>query len=132
MKCPNCSAELKGNTCEYCGCEVKTDANPQTQQPINIVINNSNTNNNVNTNTNVNGARPYVHTKSKKSRSTAIFLCCLSFVGLSGFHRFYVGKKGSGLLHLFTFGYMWIGTIVDLVSLVKGNFTDKYGLTLEK
>lgn len=126
MKCPNCCAEMKENKCEYCGTQVQTAINPTTQQPINIVINNSNNN------TNSSDKRTYPRIKySQKSRSTAIFLCCLSFIGLGGLHRFYVGKNGSGLAHFFTFGFFLIGTIIDLIALSHKNFTDCNGLILK-
>lgn len=68
---------------------------------------------------------------SSKSSITAIILCCLGFIGFCGLHRFYVGKIGSGLVNLFTCGMCWIWTIVDLVLLVTGNFTDSQGLKLK-
>jgi len=49
-----------------------------------------------------------------KSTASAYFLCCLGFMGAAGIHRFYLGKYGSGLLYLFTFGFMGIGTVMDL------------------
>lgn len=129
MKCPNCTAEINGTTCEYCGTQVQSTVNPSTQQPINIIVNNTNTN--TNTNTNINNGRAYLRVStSPKSKSTAMVLCCLSFM-LGGLHRFYVGKKASGIAHLCTFGFFWIGTIIDLVSLSKGEFTDSNGLKLK-
>jgi TM2 domain-containing membrane protein YozV len=35
------------------------------------------------------------------------------FLGLFGAHRFYVGRTGSGLVWLFTFGLFGIGWIID-------------------
>lgn len=126
MKCPNCTAEINGTICEYCGTQVQSAVNPSTQQPINIIVNNTNTN------TNINNGRAYLRVStSPKKKSTAIALCCLSFIGLGGMHRFYVGKKASGIAHLCTFGFFWIGTIIDLVSLSKGEFTDSDGLKLK-
>ena len=37
----------------------------------------------------------------------------LTFTGLLGFHRFYMGKLGTGLLYLFTLGLFGIGVIYD-------------------
>lgn len=125
MKCPNCSAEVTSNQCEYCGTVIPTQTQPQSQQPINIVI--QNTNNNTNTNGYIGSRIMY----SSKSKGTAVFLCCLSFIGLGGLHRLYVGKKASGLAHLFTFGFFWIGTIIDLISLKNGTFVDSNGLPLK-
>ena len=37
----------------------------------------------------------------------------LTFTGFLGFHRFYLGKLGTGLIYLFTFGLCGIGIIYD-------------------
>lgn len=67
---------------------------------------------------------------STKSRSTAMALCVLSLFGFGGLHRFYVGKNGTGLLHLCTLGFYWIGTLIDLLAIYNGNFTDSEGKLL--
>ena len=41
-------------------------------------------------------------------------LWCLAFVGLAGIHRIYLGKYGTGILYLLTFGLFGIGQFVDL------------------
>ena len=65
-----------------------------------------------------------------RSRVIAFFLCL--FLGNLGFHRFYVGKIGSGLLYLCTFGVCGLGWIMDLVSIIFGVFTDYKGRPLGK
>ena len=61
-------------------------------------------------------------TGSTKLRGVAIILCMLGFLGLGGIHRFYVGRKWTGLLYLFTGGLFYIGTILDLIVLLTGCF----------
>jgi TM2 domain-containing membrane protein YozV len=42
---------------------------------------------------------------------------CLGLVGLCGLHRFYNGKRISGCLWLFTFGWLGIGQLIDLFNI---------------
>ncbi len=51
---------------------------------------------------------------SIKSVGTAYVLWIFSFFGLLGFHRFYIGKYGTGFLWMFTGGVFLIGAFFDL------------------
>ena len=65
---------------------------------------------------------------SPKSRLAATLLC--AFFGEFGFHRFYVGKIGTGLIWLCTAGVFGIGWVVDLILIICGEFKDKHGAKL--
>lgn len=41
----------------------------------------------------------------------------LTFLGIPGIHRFYIGKWGTGLLYLFTLGLLGIGVLYDFWTL---------------
>lgn len=58
----------------------------------------------------------------------AALLCF--FLGYLGFHRFYAGKVGTGILYLLTGGLFGIGVFVDMILLLLGLFQDSDGLPL--
>ena len=45
----------------------------------------------------------------------AYVLWAFCFIGFCGVHRFYSGKVVSGLLYLFTFGFLGFGQLLDLL-----------------
>ena len=51
-------------------------------------------------------------------------------LGFFGIDRFYLGKVGTGLLKLVTFGGLGIWWLVDLALVLSGNMRDKLGLRL--
>ena len=62
---------------------------------------------------------------SPKSRFVGLLLCW--FLGGFGAHRFYVGKVGTALLMIFTFGGLGIWALIDLILILVGSFRDKQG-----
>lgn len=52
--------------------------------------------------------------EKRKEPTVAYALWALSFFGLSGIHRMYMGRWVSGLIWLFTGGLCMIGTIIDV------------------
>jgi hypothetical protein len=59
---------------------------------------------------------------SDKSRAVALALCIP--LGVFGAHRFYVGKIGTGLLQLCTFGGFGLWYLYDLITIASGEFRD--------
>ena len=72
----------------------------------------------------------YERPVSTRNKWVAFILCFL--LGTFGIHRFYVGKIGTGLLWLFTFGCFGIGWLVDLIMIVTGSFNDEHGFPLRE
>ena len=67
---------------------------------------------------------------NQKSHMTTLLLCL--FAGTLGVHRFYVGKIGSGVGQLLTLGGCGIWTLIDLIMILTGKFTDANGQPLLK
>ena len=63
--------------------------------------------------------------KSEKDWLVTLLLCLL--LGGLGVHRFYAGKIGTGLLQLLTLGGCGIWSLIDLIMILTGKFTDKDG-----
>ena len=62
------------------------------------------------------------------SDSQWVVTLLLAFLlGVIGAHRFYVGKTGTGILMLLTFGGLGIWLLIDLILIVTGQFTNKAG-----
>jgi hypothetical protein len=57
----------------------------------------------------------------------------LSFMwGTFGIDRFYLGKIGTGVLKLVTFGGFGIWVVIDLVLIMSGSMRDKQGLPMRE
>lgn len=64
--------------------------------------------------------------KDKRRHFLAVFF--LSFMwGTFGVDRFYLGKVGTGILKLITFGGLGLWTLVDLALIMSGAMRDKQG-----
>lgn len=122
MKCENCGANLCADTnrCQYCGTYRKPQPPPQ-PQPQTVVHN-------------VVGSAPSQQPAcaccqpSDKNKWVALFLCL--FFGWLGFHKIYVGKVGMGIVYLLTGGLFFVGIFFDLIFILLGRFTDKWGRRL--
>jgi len=69
--------------------------------------------------------RPIKKNISPKSRTIALILCVL--FGYFGGHQFYAGRKGIGILYIFTVGLFLFGWIIDFVLILLGQYKDKNG-----
>ncbi len=66
------------------------------------------------------------NTNASDQNWVVTLLLCI-FLGYLGVHRFYVGKVGTGILMLLTFGLFGILWLIDLIMILVGSFTDKSG-----
>lgn len=65
---------------------------------------------------------------SEKSRGIAFVLAIV--LGIFGAHRFYVGKIGSGIGMICTFGGLGIWYLYDVIMIASGQFKDAEGRRL--
>ncbi len=64
-----------------------------------------------------------------KSKGVAYLFWILSFFGVLGFHRFYIGKIGTGIIWFLTGGVLGIGALIDLFTL--GGQVEQYNTNIE-
>ena len=62
---------------------------------------------------------------SDKDWLTTLLLCI--FLGGLGIHRFYTGNMLFGILQLITLGGCGVWTLIDLIMILTGKFTDGEG-----
>lgn len=67
----------------------------------------------------------------KSEKDWIVTLLLSLFLGSLGIHRFYVGKIGTGILQLITLGGCGIWTLIDIIMIATGNFTDKDGCEIK-
>jgi TM2 domain-containing membrane protein YozV len=60
-----------------------------------------------------------------------VALLFVIFLGPLGIHRFYVGKIGTGILMVVTFGGLGIWALIDLIIIAMGQFKDIDGKVLK-
>ena len=64
---------------------------------------------------------------SENDSQWVVTLLLAFLLGVIGAHRFYVGKTGTGILMLLTFGGLGIWLLIDLILIITGQFTNKAG-----
>ncbi len=114
MYCTNCGKEVADDAlyCPHCGAKQEEKATATDTIHVEVVTNEQ------------------TSEVSSYSRGMALILAFVACFGVSGIHRFYVGKIGTGILWLLTGGCFGIGTLIDIIMIASGSFTDIDGKCL--
>ena len=114
-RCASCGTALKDGVkfCPKCGGAVSADVTAYGKAV-----------------TQYQGVKQEKQSVSSANYSTLLILSI--FLGCFGADRFYVGKIGTGILKLITCGGCYVWWIIDIISVVKGKFTDKNGNAIKK
>ena len=67
---------------------------------------------------------------SDKSKKDAMRKCLIG--GWFGWHQYYVGNIGKGILYSCTLGIFFIGWIADMIRISTGSFRDNTGAPLRQ
>jgi TM2 domain-containing membrane protein YozV len=57
-----------------------------------------------------------IYSGKRRNPQDILLVTLLGFIGIAGVQRFIVGQVGMGILYFFTWGFCWIGTMVDLLN----------------
>ena len=60
-----------------------------------------------------------IYEVKRKNPQNILLLTVVGTLGIAGLQRFAVGEIVLGFLYLFTFGFFWIGTVLDLINYKK-------------
>lgn len=71
--------------------------------------------------------KPINELNNPEKKEWLIVLLLCFFIGGLGIHRFYVGKTGTGIAQLLTFGGCGIWWLIDFIMILVGSFTDANG-----
>lgn len=126
-RCPRCGAPMEGKKCEYCN-YVEEEKKEKKEDDSKVYANNVSFNNIYIDQSSNSFNGNFKEIKSNKNRLITLLICI--FLGIYGGHNFYVGNIGKGLLYLFTGGLFMFGWIVDIISIIRGNFEDANGIKI--
>jgi len=57
-----------------------------------------------------------IYEVKRKNPQNILLLTVVGTLGIAGLQRFAVGEIALGFLYFFTFGFFWIGTVLDLMN----------------
>ena len=78
------------------------------------------------------GMNPMVPGAGGPPKQFMITLLLAFFAGSFGAHRFYTGHTLYGVIQLFTLGGCGVWTLIDIIMIATGKYTDAQGRPLQK
>lgn len=67
-----------------------------------------------------------------EGKSFTVTLILALFLGYLGVHRFYTGHTGIGIIQLITIGGCGIWSLIDIIMIISGSYTDAQGNPLTR
>lgn len=116
-KCPNCGAPMETGVCEYCG----------TKAPTTFTTHSSTTEIHRKTTQKSEMHIDITQSSNANTKSKGVLLILVIFFGAFGFHNFYVGRTGRGILFFFTVGLFCFGWVYDIFKVCTNQFVDANG-----
>jgi TM2 domain-containing membrane protein YozV len=58
-----------------------------------------------------------MYRSKRKDKTTMLLLAAIGFLGVAGIHRIISGDIALGILYLFTLGFCFVGTIIDIINI---------------
>jgi len=58
----------------------------------------------------------FLYKGKRKGTQEVMLMTLIGFLGIAGIQRFMLKQIGMGILYLLTFGFCYVGTIVDLIN----------------
>lgn len=74
---------------------------------------------------------PYPQAEPISPKNWLTTLLLSIFLGGLGAHRFYTGKPGTAILMIFTCSGLGVWALIDLITIIVGNFKDSDGLPVK-
>jgi TM2 domain-containing membrane protein YozV len=59
----------------------------------------------------------FMYRSKRKDKTTMLLLAAIGFLGVAGIHRIISGDIVLGILYLFTLGFCFVGTIIDIINI---------------
>ena len=124
MKCKSCGANMVGRKCDYCGytaadlfckkCGTPLDDDWTMCPECGLPVSENRSHKGLRKKQAAAAETSFTPPNSNMRSKWVSFILCLG-LGMFGMHKFYEGKTGWGVAYMLTFGFLYIGVIIDAI-----------------